>query len=115
MAYPLFTDCYILTFMGSACLPVKNKLCLAVLCLDGAFEGRVGLGDRIGRYQADDASQGLFLILQAMRESKAAGVGLRCLRGGLGGICKYVDGKCRGQYWYRRRFILLKCLSVLSN
>jgi hypothetical protein len=35
----------------------------------------VGLGDGVGRYQAGDASQGLFLILQAMREIKMAGCG----------------------------------------
>jgi len=54
-------------------LQVKNKLRLAVLGLDGAWEGRVGLDYKIGLYQADDASQGLFLILQAMRESGMAG------------------------------------------
>ena len=69
--------CFLPALMGSACLQVKNKLCLAVLGPDEALGGRVGLGAGIGRYQANDASQGLFLILQAMPESKGAGVGLR--------------------------------------
>ena len=73
MAYPLFSSLF--PFISTACLQVKNKLRLAVLSLDGRWEVVCGLGGEVGLYQAGDASQGLFLILQAMRVNGVAGYG----------------------------------------